>query len=149
MSNPLIHRLLIIAKNINFQVQKVAEIVVKEGEGGPPFFVIFLVASLINKYLSTCYRDNGQKPPLTRKELVYQKFVSLMDKSFACNDLVPVKSPWAYVLNLRNLNGNNIISSVESPDNPIFTERVLARYKTSTIVKIVKNVHIHASGVKR
>ena len=55
----------------------------------------------------------------------------------------------AYEGNLRNLNGNNIISSVESADNPNFTARVLARYKESTIVKIVINVHIHDSGVKR
>ena len=55
----------------------------------------------------------------------------------------------SYEGNVRNLNGNNIISSVESPDNPNFTDRVLARYKESTIVKIDKNVHIHDSGVKR
>ena len=60
-----------------------------------------------------------------------------------------VELPKTYEGNLRNLNGNNIISSVESPGNPIFTERVLARYKTSVIVKIDINVHIHASGVKR
>ena len=34
----MIHRLLIIAKNIDFQVPKVAEIVVKLGEGGSQFF---------------------------------------------------------------------------------------------------------------
>ena len=51
--------------------------------------------------------------------------------------------------NLRNLNGNNIISSVESPDNPNFKERVLARYKTSVIVKIDINVHIQDAGVNR
>ena len=55
--NPLIHRFLIVSKNVDFQVQKVAEIVVKYGEGGSPFFEIartmsevfftfFLVASL-------------------------------------------------------------------------------------------------------
>ena len=48
-----------------------------------------------------------------------------------------------------NLNGNSIISSVESTDNPNFTARVLARNKTRTIVKIEINVHIHDSGVKR
>ena len=58
-------------------------------------------------------------------------------------------TPYAFEGNLRNLNGNNVISSVEFPDNPNFTERVLARYKTSVIVKIDINVHIHASGVKR
>ena len=50
---------------------------------------------------------------------------------------------------MRNLNGNNIISSVESADNPSFKERVLARYKVSIIVKIEINVHIQDSGVKR
>ena len=52
-------------------------------------------------------------------------------------------------MELRNLNGNNIISSVESADNPNFAARVLARYNTSIIVKIEINVHIHDSGVKR
>ena len=49
----------------------------------------------------------------------------------------------------KNLNGINTISSVESPDNPIFTERALARYKEKVIVGIEINVHIHDSGVKR
>ena len=51
--------------------------------------------------------------------------------------------------NLWYLNGNNKISSLESPDNPSFTERVQARYKTRIIVKIDINVHIQDSGVKR
>ena len=52
-------------------------------------------------------------------------------------------------MEIKNLNGNNIISSVESADNPNFTARILARYKTKVIVKIEINVHIHDSGVKR
>ena len=38
---------------------------------------------------------------------------------------------------------------MESPDYPIFTERVIARYKQSTIVKIDINVHIQDAGVNR
>ena len=49
----------------------------------------------------------------------------------------------------QNLNGINTISSVESPDNPIFTESALERYKEIIIVGIEINVHIHDSGVKR
>ena len=60
-----------------------------------------------------------------------------------------VELPKTYEGNLRNLNGNNIISSVESADNPNFTASVLAMYKVSIIVKIEINVHIHDSGVKR
>ena len=51
--------------------------------------------------------------------------------------------------NLWYLNGNNKISSLESPDNPSFTERVQARNKTIIIVIIDINVHIQDSGVKR
>ena len=38
---------------------------------------------------------------------------------------------------------------MEFPDNPILTERILAKLKESIIVKIDMNVHIHDSDVKR